>query len=221
MLTSMKSILIFNIIHFVLYAVLMILLFRFIVKLAKKQKRSVANICLCLFASLMMIAVTYFTFIHGSIRKPAVDLDDCVNSFDEILNLDLEKQDEPLWCSNSETYYSTTICDNNDKFEIYVIYGDVRPEFDVREGYSNAFEATFSKYFTKSTDKGGITCTASALYANKDKFALSKFFNGNYSGEIHLKKDNINIIIDYTVTEKRLGYYLIRKPHPIQISEVL
>lgn len=187
-------------------------------KISLKSKAISVTVIVC------TILCGYFMFIHGNLRKTVIDLDACTRSFDEILALDAEKQDNPYFGSDNGEHYCTDIKDGNLDIKIHIIYGSMNPWFDVTKTSSNTFEALFSPLFVREKKDGDILCTASAMRASKEAWLFDvQAFNGYYHGSIHMRKDDVNIIIDYTVSNEQKLYYAFttEKPDKVDIAKYL
>ncbi len=157
---------------------------------------------------------TYFLFVHGNLRKTTVNLNDCINSFDSILSLDKEKQDTPYWGSEDGEYYYTSRCIDNVQLEFHIVYGKMRPDFDVTATASNMYESMLAPLFSSEKKTDDIACTASAMYAGKEERFGVDAFNGCYSGTILMCKDDINIVIDYHILNEPKLFYAFTTEKP-------
>lgn len=172
-----------------------------IVRYLKSKNKSLKNNLLSLSLALITVLTSYFMFVHGNVRKTTLDIDNCINSFDEILALDMEKQEEPYLFSKSGDYYYTKKLFNNVQAQIHVIYGKMDSSFDIIDTQKNSFEYMGKYLFSKSKRINNTNCTVSAMYAGKEELFGVHAFNGSYSGSIYMQRGDINIIIDYTISD--------------------
>lgn len=166
-----------------------------------------------IFISITVITA-YFIFIHGNVRKTTINIENCINSFDKILALNMEKQDEPYLFSENGEHYYTKKSFNNIQAEIHVIYGKMNPSFDITETYSNAFEYIGRRLLSKNINANGITCTASVMHAGKEELFGVHAFNGSYSGCIYMQREDINIVIDYVISDEIIPIYAFTTVKP-------
>lgn len=209
---------------FILIPLFLILACASVVLLARwidKKKISPKSKAISITVIVCTILCGYFMFIHGNLRKTVVDLDVCTRSFDAILALDAEKQDKPYFASANGEYYYTAIKDGNLDMQIHIVYGSMDPGFDVTKTSSNTFEAALAPLFVREKKDGDILCAASAMYAGKEEWFNAHAFNGCYSGSVYMCRDDVNIIIAYSVSNEQKLYYAFttEKPDKVDITK--
>ncbi len=165
----------------------------------KKKSISLKSIAVTLSVVILTILLGYFAFLHGNLRKTVVDLEDCMQSFDALVNLNAEKQETPYFACKNGEHYLATIENDNLEMKIHIVYGEMDSAFDVTKTSSNTFEAVFAPFFTVEKEEGGVTCSASAMHAGKEEAFFVRAFNGNYHGSVFMRKNDVNIVIDYRV----------------------
>lgn len=187
------------------------------------NKISVKGMATSIIVIMCTIICGYFMFLHGNLRKTVIDLEDCTSSFDAILALDVEKQDDPYFGSMNGEYYYKAVKDGNLNMQIHIIYGKMDSSFDVIKTSSNALEAVFAPLFAREKKDGDIACTASAMYALREEWFNVHAFNGCYNGTIYMSKSNVHIVIDYSVSNRQKLYYAFttEKPEKMLISDYI
>lgn len=209
---------------FILIPIFLILVCVSVVLLARwihEKKISPKSKTISIIVMVCTILCGYFMFLHGNLRKTVVDLDACARSFNAILALDFEKQDKPYFASpNGESDY-IHIKDGNLDMQIHVIYGEMDSSFDVTKTSSNAFEVVFAPLFAREKKDGDILCVASAMHACREEWFNVHAFNGCYNGTIYMCKNNVHIVIDYSVSDEQKLYYAFttEKPDKLDISQ--
>jgi len=167
---------------------------------AKQKTISLKSIAVTLSVVTLTILLGYFAFLHGTLRKPVVDLEDCVQSFDALANLNAEKQENPYFACENGEYYLATADNGTLEMEIHIVYGEMDSDFDIAKTSSNNFETAFAPLFAVEKEEGDITYSASAMYADKEEAFFVRAFNGNYYGSVFMRKNDVNIVIDYRVS---------------------
>lgn len=183
------------------WIILLFLSIFLVVRCLKNKSSSFKSKLVSFMITFITVVTAYFIFMHGNVRKTTINIDNCINSFDTILALNMEKQDEPYLFSENGEYYYTKKSFNNIQAEIHVIYGKMNPSFDITETYSNAFEYMGRHLLSENRKVNDITCTASAMHAGKEELFGVHAFNGSYSGCIYMQREDINIVIDYVISD--------------------
>lgn len=209
---------------FILIPIFLILVCVSLVLLARwihEKKISPKGMAISIIAIVCTVLCGYFMFLHGNLRKTVVDLDACTRPFDAILALNSEKQDKPYFASPNGETYCTHIKDGNLDMKIYVIYGEMDSLFEVTQTSSNALEAVFAPLFVSEKKDGDILCTASAMRASKEEWFNVHAFNGCYDGTIYMCKDDVHVVIDYSVSDEQKLYFAFttEKPDKLDISQ--
>ncbi len=188
---------------FIVVPILIILVCTSVILLArwaKEKNISLKSIAVTLSVVTLTILLSYFAFLHGNLRKTVVDLEDCVRSFDALVNLNAEKQENPYFACKNGEHYLATIENDNLEMEIHIVYGEMDSDFEITNTNANNFETVFAPLFTVEKEVGDVTCTASPMYAGTEEAFFVRAFNGSYSGSIFMRKNDVNIVIDYRIS---------------------
>ncbi len=188
---------------FIVVPILIILVCTSVILLArwaKEKNISLKSIAVTLSVVTLTILLSYFAFLHGNLRKPVVDLEDCMQSFDALVNLNAEKQENPYFACKNGEHYLATIENDNLEMEIHIVYGEMDSDFEITNTNANNFETVFAPLFTVEKEVGDVTCTASPMYAGTEEAFFVRAFNGSYSGSIFMRKNDVNIVIDYRIS---------------------